>query len=213
MDTLKEYGVFLQSRYPEVLSRLGEHLLIVVLAVIAGCILSITVAILLTRIKEGVINSLTFGLANIFQTVPTIALLAMLIPLFGVGIYPAIFALFLYSILPLLRNTYSGIKEVDQSLIESARGMGFSSMQRLFKVELPLSLPYILSGVRLTTVYIISWTTLAALIGAGGLGDLIVSGMSTNNNFLIFTGTISSVILALVVDFLLNFLVKKTQRA
>jgi osmoprotectant transport system permease protein len=91
--------------------------------------------------------------------------------------------------------------------------MGFSSMQRLFKVELPLSLPYILSGVRLTTVYIISWTTLAALIGAGGLGDLIVSGMSTNNNFLIFTGTISSVILALVVDFLLNFLVKKTQRA
>ncbi|MCY8230494.1 ABC transporter permease [Priestia endophytica] len=213
MDTLKEYGVFLQSRYPEVLSRLGEHLLIVVLAVLTGCILSITVAILLTRIKEGVINSLTFGLANIFQTVPTIALLAMLIPLFGVGMYPAVFALFLYSILPLLRNTYSGIKEVDQSLIESARGMGFSSMQRLFKVELPLSLPYILSGVRLTTVYIISWTTLAALIGAGGLGDLIVSGMSTNNNFLIFTGTISSVILALVVDFLLNFLVKKTQRA
>ncbi|MFP3844331.1 ABC transporter permease [Priestia filamentosa] len=213
MDTLKEYGVFLQTRYPEVLSRLGEHLLIVVLAVIVGCILSITVAILLTRIKEGVINSLTFGLANIFQTVPTIALLAMLIPLFGVGMYPAVFALFLYSILPLLRNTYSGIKEVDQSLIESARGMGFSSMQRLFKVELPLSLPYILSGVRLTTVYIISWTTLAALIGAGGLGDLIVSGMSTNNNFLIFTGTISSVILALVVDFLLNFLVKKTQRA
>jgi osmoprotectant transport system permease protein len=145
---------------------------------------------------------------NVFQTVPTIALLAMLIPFMGIGMKPAIFALFLYSLLPLLRNTYSGIREVDGSIVEAARGMGFGTFQRLFKIELPLAFPYILSGIRLTTVYIISWTTLAALIGAGGLGDLIIAGMSNNDNFLIFTGTISAIILAVIVDVVLGIFSK-----
>ncbi|PLR66303.1 MULTISPECIES: ABC transporter permease [Bacillaceae] len=209
MKVIQDYFTFLQERYPDILARSGEHLTIVGLAVLFGCIVAITTGILLTRVKEGPLNSFVFGLVNVFQTVPTIALLAMLIPLMGIGMKPAIFALFLYSLLPLLRNTYSGIKEVDGSIVEAARGMGFGTFQRLFKIELPLAFPYILSGIRLTTVYIISWTTLAALIGAGGLGDLIIAGMSNNDNFLIFTGTISAIILAVIVDVVLGFFSKK----
>lgn len=209
MKVIQDYFAFLQERYPDILARSGEHLTIVGLAVLFGCLVAITTGILLTRVKEGPLNSFVFGLVNVFQTVPTIALLAMLIPLMGIGMQPAIFALFLYSLLPLLRNTYSGIKEVDGSVVEAARGMGFGTFQRLFKIELPLAFPYILSGIRLTTVYIISWTTLAALIGAGGLGDLIIAGMSNNDNFLIFTGTISAIILAVIVDVVLGFFSKK----
>jgi osmoprotectant transport system permease protein len=208
MKLIQDYFSFLQERYPDILARSGEHLTIVGLAVLFGCIVAITTGILLTRVKDGPLNSFVFGLVNVFQTVPTIALLAMLIPLMGIGMKPAIFALFLYSLLPLLRNTYSGIREVDGSIVEAARGMGFGTFQRLFKIELPLAFPYILSGIRLTTVYIISWTTLAALIGAGGLGDLIIAGMSNNDNFLIFTGTISAIILAVIVDVVLGFFSK-----
>lgn len=208
MKLIQDYFSFLQERYPDILARSGEHLTIAGLAVLFGCIVAITIGILLTRVKEGPLNSFVFGLVNVFQTIPTIALLAMLIPLMGIGMKPAIFALFLYSLLPLLRNTYSGIREVDGSIVEAARGMGFGTFQRLFKIELPLAFPYILSGIRLTTVYIISWTTLAALIGAGGLGDLIIAGMSNNDNFLIFTGTISAIILAVIVDVVLGFFSK-----
>jgi osmoprotectant transport system permease protein len=208
MKLIQDYFSFLQERYPDILARSGEHLTIVGLAVLFGCLVAITTGILLTRVKEGPINSFVFGLVNVFQTVPTIALLAMLIPFMGIGMKPAIFALFLYSLLPLLRNTYSGIREVDGSIVEAARGMGFGTFQRLFKIELPLAFPYILSGIRLTTVYIISWTTLAALIGAGGLGDLIIAGMSNNDNFLIFTGTISAIILAVIVDVVLGIFSK-----
>jgi osmoprotectant transport system permease protein len=208
---LQDYFEFLQLRLPDIAARSGEHLMIVGIAVTLGCLVAITTGIILTRIKEGPIPALVFGIVNIFQTIPTIALLAMLIPLIGIGLKPAVFALFLYSLLPLLRNTYSGIKEVDQGVIESARGIGYSSMQRLWKIEMPLAFPFILSGIRLTTVYIISWTTLAALIGAGGLGDLIIAGMANNDNFLIFTGTISAIILALLVDFILGFFTRKNR--
>lgn len=211
MKILQDYFEFLQLRMPDIAARSGEHLMIVGLAVALGCLVAITTGIILTRIKEGPVSALVFGIVNIFQTVPTIALLAMLIPLMGIGLKPAVFALFLYSLLPLLRNTYSGIKEVNQGVIESARGIGYSSMQRLWKIEMPLAFPFILSGIRLTTVYIISWTTLAALIGAGGLGDLIIAGMANNDNFLIFTGTISAIILALLVDFILGFITRKNR--
>ncbi|TSB47081.1 ABC transporter permease [Alkalicoccobacillus porphyridii] len=211
MTVIQDYGAFLANRYGDILASLWQHLSIVALAVLLGCLVAISIAILLTRMKEGVLNSVVFTLANIFQTVPTIALLAIFIPILGIGMTPAVIALFLYSLLPLLRNTYSGIKEVDEGVVESAIGMGYSSMQRLWKIELPLAFPYILSGIRLTTVYIISWTTLAALIGAGGLGDLIMAGMSNNDNFLIFTGAATAVILALLVDLVLGLFSKQRQ--
>ncbi|GAK04943.1 osmotically activated L-carnitine/choline ABC transporter, permease protein OpuCB [Geomicrobium sp. JCM 19037] len=183
------------------------------LAVLFGACVAIPTAIILSRLQHvKVLQTITFTIANIFQTIPTIALLALLLPLFGIGMRPAIFALFLYSLLPLLRNTYAGIQSVDEHVVTAAKGMGFNTFQRLYKIELPIAFPYIMSGIRLTTVYIISWTTLAALIGAGGLGDFIVSGIGINNTYLIVTGAIAAIILALITDLILGKLENRTYK-
>lgn len=199
---------FIQSRQADIWTALGVHLEITVLAVLFGCILAIPAAVLIAENKIGWVNGLVFGIANILQTIPSLALLAILIPLIGVGRTPAIIALFLYSLMPILRNTYSGLQSVDPHVLEAARGMGFTSGQRLIQIRLPLAIPYIMSGIRVTTVYIISWATLATLIGAGGLGQLIVAGMGTNKKELIVIGALLSVLLALVVDWVLGRLEK-----
>lgn len=138
------------------------------------------------------------------QTIPSLALLGLFIPLFGIGKLPAIIALVIYALLPILRNTYTGIKEVDPSLIEAARAMGMNQRKRLMKVELPLALPVIMAGIRTAMVLIIGTATLAALIGAGGLGDIILLGIDRNNTSLIILGAIPAAILALIFDFLLK---------
>lgn len=202
--SLLEYWEFLSSRKGDIGTALLTHLQITAWAVLLGCLVAIPVAILLVGTRTKWLNSFVFTLANIFQTVPSLALLAILLPILGVGMKPAILALFLYSLMPILRNTYTGFQSVDPNILEAARGMGYSSPQRLLKVQLPLAFPYIMSGIRVTTVYIISWATLATLIGAGGLGQLIVSGMGTNKKELIVTGALLAVVLALVMDFILG---------
>ena len=135
-------------------------------------------------------------------------MLGILLPLLGVGLVPAIVALFLYSLMPVLRNTYAGFNSIDQGVIQSAIGMGYSPAQRLLQIELPLAIPYIMSGIRLTTVYIVNWATLATLIGAGGLGEPIISGLGVYDKPLIFAAAILSMLLALVADFLLGLVEK-----
>src|SRR5690625_6095651 len=124
-----------------------------------------------------------------------------MIPLFGIGQFPAIVALVAYALLPIMRNTYTGIAEVDPSLIEAADGLGMSRFKRLTKIELPLALSVIMAGIRTAMVLIVGTTTLAALIGAGGLGDLILLGIDRNNGQLILLGAIPAAILALIFDF------------
>ena len=121
------------------------------------------------RLAEPLIN-----MSAVLQTIPSLALLGLMIPLFGIGKVPAIIALVAYALLPIMRNTYTGIMGVDDSLIEAARGLGMNRRQRLFKVELPLAMPVMMAGIRTAMVLIIGTATLAALIGAGGLGDLIL---------------------------------------
>ncbi|QHZ53473.1 ABC transporter permease [Paenibacillus larvae] len=192
------------ERTGDIMTALGEHIMITFVSVTLGCLVAIPLGIFLAGNRVKFINSIVFMISNVLQTIPSLALLAMLIPLLGVGIKPAIFALFLYSIMPILRNTYTGFRSVDLNLIEGARGMGYSTRQRLFLIQLPLSFPYIMSGIRTTTVYIISWATLATLIGGGGLGQLIFSGMGVNKNEMIVTGALLAVVLALVIDFILG---------
>ncbi|NMM53880.1 ABC transporter permease [Paenibacillus aquistagni] len=196
---------FLQERAGDIGIALQEHLIITVSSVLLGCIISIPLGILLVYNRFKWLNSAVFFIANLLQTIPSLALLAILIPLLGIGLKPAIIALFLYSIMPILRNTYDGFQSVDPSVLESARGIGYDAKQRILKIQLPLSLPYIMSGVRITTVYIISWATLATLIGAGGLGQLIVSGLGTNKLELIITGALGAIVLALLTDALLGW--------
>jgi len=201
---MSDYLAFLMDRYPDVLRAAGEHLTISGIAVLLGCVAAIPLGAYLSGERPAWIRTAAFGVANVFQTIPSLALLAVLIPLFGIGLRPAVFALFLYSLLPILRNTFAGFRSVDAGILEAARGMGYSGWQRLWSIQLPLAFPYIISGIRVTTVYVISWTTLATLIGAGGLGQLIFSGLGVNKEELIFTGAAAAILLALAADFALG---------
>ncbi|GGG08247.1 ABC transporter permease [Paenibacillus abyssi] len=206
---ISQYIDFVISRQGDILRAIQEHIIISAVAVLLGALVAIPIGIWLAGNRVSWINGVVFAVANVLQTIPSLALLAILIPLLGVGRSPAIFALFLYSLMPILRNTYSGFQSVDPNLLEAAKGMGYDRKQRLLQIQLPLAFPYIMSGIRVTTVYIISWATLATLIGAGGLGQLIFAGMGTNRKELIFTGAILAVILALAADFLLGLAEKR----
>ncbi|WP_301107436.1 ABC transporter permease [Sporosarcina sp.] len=215
MGFIVDYLDFWKERYISILEYTYQHLIMSVISLLLGILITIPLAILLTRFKSNFLKGLVFNIANVFQTIPTIAMLALMIPILGIGMKPAVTAMFLYSLLPLLRNTYTGIKSIDPGVVESAKGMGYSAFQSLVKIELPLAMPYIMSGIRVTSVYIISWVTMAAVIGAGGLGGLIISGIGFNNKYLIFTGTILAIILAVGTDLIFGRIEKsrnKTRR-
>ncbi|MGM0219636.1 ABC transporter permease [Enterococcus sp. AZ126] len=198
---------FLLERGNELVTKIGEHIFISGVALLIGILLAVPIGILLTRTKRTA--AIVIGLTSALQTVPSLALLALMIPIFGVGKIPAIIALFIYSLLPILRNTYIGIKEVSSDYKDAAKGMGMTNVQSIFMVELPIAMPTIMAGIRLAAVYVIAWATLASYIGAGGLGDFIFSGLNNYQPDLIFAGTIPVTILALAADLLLGLLEKK----
>ncbi len=200
-------NTFLLENGKDLLVKSGEHLTISALALGLGILFAVPLGIFLTRTPK--LANIVIGFASILQTVPSLALLALMIPIFGVGKLPAVVALFIYSLLPILRNTYIGVKEVDFDLTDSAKGMGMTNLQSIRLVELPLSMPTIMAGIRLAAVYVIAWTTLASYIGAGGLGDFIFSGLNLYRTDLILAGTIPVTFMAIIVDFLLGLLEKK----
>ncbi len=191
------------------LLKTGEHLFISLSAFLLAIAFAVPLGILLTRFKKAA--GPVIGFANIMQTIPSLALLAFMIPFLGVGKLPAIVAMFMYSVLPILRNVYIGIDKVDPNIKDAARGMGMSEMQMIMKVELPLALPVIMSGIRLSAVYVIAWTAVASYIGAGGLGDLIFNGLNLYKVDLILAGTIPVTLLAILADFTLGILEEKMQ--
>jgi len=170
---------FLQTNWEEILYKAWEHLYISLTAVLFGILVAVPLGILLSKMKKGA--PLIIGVANIIQTLPSLAVLAFFIPLLGVGKTPAIVALFFYSVLPILRNTYTGIQAVNPNLLESGRGIGMKAWERMFLVEFPLALPIIMAGIRTASVYLIGWATLASFIGGGGLGDYIFIGLNLND--------------------------------
>lgn len=193
---------FLQSNGSELLYKIGEHFFISMIALALGALVAVPLGILLTRFEKA--SRYVIGFVSILQTVPSLALLALMIPLFGVGKLPAIVALFIYSLLPILRNTYIGIRGVNPNVVDAAKGMGLTVRQQTLQVKLPLAAPVIMSGIRLSGVYVIAWATLASYIGAGGLGDYIFNGLNVYDQEMIIWGTIPVTILALLADFLLG---------
>ena len=175
-----------------------QHMFLTLSGLAAAFCLAVPLGIALTRFRRAA--GPVFAAINVVQTVPSLALLGFLIPLLGIGATPAIVALFLYGLLPLLRNTYTGISQVDPSLIEACRGMGLTDMQILRKAELPLALPVIMAGLRTSAVLLVGTATLAALIGAGGLGDPILRGVSSVNTNLILLGAAPAALLAVLLD-------------
>lgn len=180
------------------LAQTRRHVLLVLLSLVAGALVAIPLGLALERTggaAEWVIRAV-----GLLQTVPSIALLAFMLPLLGIGVAPAVVALFLYSLFPMLRNTYTGVRGADPAAVASARALGMTEAQLLRWVRLPLSAPVIMAGVRTAAVINVGTATLAAFIGAGGLGDPIVAGLALTDTHMILSGAIPAALLALVVD-------------
>jgi osmoprotectant transport system permease protein len=198
-----------QNRF-EIASLTAEHLWMVGIATLLAIALGVPLGILITR--RPALRKPVIAFANIIQTVPSLALFGFLLPAPWIGERAgrlAILALMLYSLLPMIRNTYAGIAGVDRSIIEAARGMGLTDWQLLFKIELPLAASVILAGIRVSVVISIGLATIAAAIGAGGLGELIFRGLAMVNNAVILAGAIPAAIMALLADFLIGWMEKR----
>lgn len=200
----------LLERKGDLLKALLEHLNISFFALIIAAFLAIPLGIYFSRHKKGA--QWMLQIASVFQTIPSLALLGLLIPIVGIGTPPALIALVIYAILPIFQNTYTGLTTIDSSLKEATEAFGMSFWQKLKKVELPLALPMIISGIRTSLVMIIGTATLAALIGAGGLGTFILLGIDRNNPSLTVIGAVSAALLAILLNATIQFLQKKSAK-
>ena len=193
---------FVALQWDKLLEQTLTHIGLTFVSLLLAVCIGFPVAILISK-KKSLANAV-LGVASVMQTVPSIALLGFMIPLFGIGTLPAIVVLFLYALLPIIRNTYTGINEVDPAVIDSARGMGMTDQQVLMKVEIPLAMPMIFAGIRTATVINVGVATLAAYIAGGGLGEFIFGGIALNNTNMILAGAIPAALLAILFDFLLG---------
>ena len=189
-----------------ILTALGQHVLISLTAVTLGILIAVPAGIVLLRHKKAA--TVVLGLFGVINTIPSIVLLGAAMILLGLGFVPAVAVLFLYSLLPIMRSTYTGITEINPKYIKAAHGVGMSSLQVLRLVQIPLAVPAIVTGIRLSTIYIISWATLSAFIGGGGLGDLIWMGLQSYNFDLVLCGAIPATVLSLLASALLNRVIK-----
>lgn len=199
---MMELVEFFVTRYDDVLEQMLRHTALTFISVLLAVAIGIPLGILATR--KARLANVVLSAVGILQTIPSIALLGFMIPLFGIGIVPAIVALMLYALLPLVRNTFTGIRGVDANVVEAARALGMTDNQILMKVELPLATPVIWAGIRTATVINVGVATLAAYIGAGGLGEFIFGGIALNNTDMILGGAIPAAVLAVALDFMLG---------
>jgi osmoprotectant transport system permease protein len=201
---------FMLQNYTEVLELTLEHLKLVGISTLLAVLIGIPLGILITRWPS--LNKPVLGGANIIQTIPSLALFGFLLPAPWIGARAdrlAILALTLYALLPLIRNTYAGIQGVDRAIVEAGRGMGMTDRQLLLQVQLPLAMGVIIAGVRVATVISVGLATIAAAIGAGGLGEYIFRGLAMVNNQVILAGAIPAAAMALLADVSLGWLEKR----
>lgn len=208
--SLSGFFDFVANNTGMILTALYEHILISATAVILGIIVAFPAGILLTHNKR--VADVVLAVFGVVNTIPSLVLLGVAMIVLGIGFVPAVAVLFVYSLLPIMRNTYTGIKEIDPQYVKVAKGLGMSGFQMLVKVQIPLAMPVIISGIRLSAVYVISWGTLSAFIGAGGLGDLLWMGLQSNNFNMVFSGTVPTTILALLVSLILSLVEKAFRR-
>ncbi|MFS0561465.1 ABC transporter permease [Terribacillus sp. 179-K 1B1 HS] len=185
---------------------LGEHITIVLLSGAAAVLLAVPLGIFVTRPKFRKSEWLIVGIANLGQTIPSLAVLALAMGFLGIGISAAVVALFVYSLLPILQNTIAGLDSVDDNMIDAAKGMGLTNTQILWKIELPNALTSIIAGVRTALVINIGTAALAYLIGAGGLGVWIFTGIRLFDNAFLMSGAVPVTLLAIVIDYLFKWL-------
>lgn len=195
-----------ETLFSSLFRAIGVHLVYTVVSVSFGFLIGLLLGVLLSRLPR--LSKVIFPILSIFNTVPGIVFIGLLFLWLNARPATVLIALSIYATFPVLKNTYAGLMAVDQQYKEAARGCGMDHWQRLSMVELPLAMPTIIGGLRISTVYTVSWAVLAAMIGQGGLGDFIYQGVSSNNNTLILQGAIPAAVLA----FLLGSLVDALQR-
>lgn len=183
------------------------HILYVAVSVAIGFILGLALGVLLSRVPKW--SHVLMPILSVFQTIPGLVFIGLLFLVLGMVPATVIIALSIYAMFPVLKNTYTGLVNVEEKYIEAARGCGMSRFQSLVRVELPLAMPTIIAGVRMAAVYTVSWAVLAAMIGLGGLGDFVYQGTASNNNTLILLGAIPAALLAVVIGSLIDLLQKK----
>lgn len=202
---MSDFLQFVADNWPELLALTREHIFLVLVSTGLAVLIGVPLGILLTRIKA--LRTPVLGFANIMQTVPSLALFGLLIPIpfiGGIGARTAIIALALYSLLPVIRNTVAGILGIEPKITEAAEAMGMTGRERLMMVELPLAMPVLLTGIRVAVVIAVGVATVAAAVGAGGLGTYIFRGLRQNDNNLLIAGALASALLALLCDFALG---------
>lgn len=204
MTALGEVGIFKLAPPGKVLKATVRHLQVVGAAELLAIVVGIPIGFFVTRKALRYLSPVLLGVANVGQTIPTLAFIGIAGAVLGMGYRAAVVALFIYAMLPIIRNTYAGIRSVDPAVIEAARGMGMSKWQITWKVELPLARPVILAGIRTSTVVNVGTAAVAGMIGAGGLGELIVTGIAVRVMQLIIQGAAPAAALAIILDALLG---------
>nr|WP_230986894.1 ABC transporter permease [Cohnella fermenti] len=192
----------MQDNWPHLLSLIWSHIVMVLCGLALALVVGIPLGIVSARSER--LAAVILAAANIVQVVPSLALLALLMIFLGLGFKTIVVGLFLYSLLPVIRHTYVGIKQVDKGVVEAGRGIGMSPLQLLMKIKLPLSLPFLMAGLRVAAVIAIGVATLAPLIGGEGLGREIYSGLNMRNNVQIYAGAIPAALLAILADLVLG---------
>jgi osmoprotectant transport system permease protein len=208
---MEEFIRYVGSNYPTILRLTIEHLYLVSISVGVAILTGVPIGVLITKDKK--LADAVLYVASVIITVPSVAMFGLMIPLLslvnrGIGFWPAAIAIFLYSQLPIIRNTYTAINNIDPALREAAKGMGMSDWQRLAKVEIPLAVPVIMAGVRMAVVMNIAVATIAVYIGAGGLGTIINEGITGTNNIKLIVGALAVSLLAIIADYLFLFIQK-----
>jgi osmoprotectant transport system permease protein len=190
---------------------LGGHMFLTLIALAVGIVICVPLGLVISRVRW--LQWPTLAIVGVLQTIPGLALLALMVPLLGtIGVVPALLALIVYSFLPVLRNTVTGITGIDSSVVEAARGIGMTDLQMLRLVELPLALPVIVAGVRTAAVWVVGTATLATPVGATSLGNYVFSGLQTQNVAAILVGCVAAATLAIVLDQLIRLMEVATSR-
>ena len=192
--------------YDEIIRTITQHIMLVTISIIAAILFSVPMGIIVTRPKFKSIVPIVDNLTNIAQTVPSLAVLALVYTALGLGYKTGLFALWLYTLLPILRNTSAGIQAIPAEIIEAAKGMGMSNTHIILRIELPLALPVIMAGIRVSVVVCTGAAALATFIGAGGLGDLVVTGLALSRNTIILTGGILTALFGMFMDSIFGIL-------
>lgn len=212
MNVLQQFFYYFQENGAYVLAQFSRHFLISIYGVLFAAIVGIPVGIAISK-KRKLAGSI-IHLANIIQTVPSLAMISILMLAMGLGVNVVITTVFLYSLLPIIKNTYTGMIQVDKNILDVGKGMGMTRWQRLYMVELPLSISVIMAGIRNALVVAIGITAIGAFVGAGGLGDIIIRGTNaTDGTAIILVGALPTALMAIVTDWLLGIIERRLDPA